>query len=144
MATQPQTQIDQMKQVGRTIIEEGLSKGNVDVLDRTHTEKCVWHGPGGQEIRGRDAVKEMVRGYVTAFPDMRMTIEHMVGEGDLLAVHWRVVGTHDGPLGDVPATGKKVDLRGHIIARFERGRVAEEFEVFDELAMLRQLGLADS
>jgi steroid delta-isomerase-like uncharacterized protein len=144
MATEAQTQADLMKRIARRVIEEGLNNGNVDVFDQTHSEDCVWHGPGGRELKGRQAIKEMVRGYVEAFPDMRMTIEHEVAEGDLLATHWHVVGTHNGPLGETPPTGKRIDIHGYIIARFERGKVAEEFEVFDELRMLQQLGLAAS
>jgi steroid delta-isomerase-like uncharacterized protein len=144
MATQPQTQIDLMKRTSKKIFEEGLNVGNVDVFDETHAEDCVWHGPGGRELRGRAAVKEMVSGYIEAFPDMRMTIQHEVAEGNQLAIHWRVTGTHNGPLGDSPATGKKIQIDGYIIARFERGKIVEEFELFDELAMLQQLGLAES
>lgn len=143
MATQPQTQIDLMKRTSRKIFEEGLNAGKVDVFDETHAEDCVWHGPGGRELRGRAAVKDMVSGYMTAFPDMRMTIQHEVAEGNQIAIHWRVTGTHKGPLGEAPATGKKVKIDGYIFARFERGKIVEEFEIFDELAMLRQLGLAD-
>jgi len=144
MATEAQTQADLMKRVARKVIEEGLNTGNVDVFDQTHTQDCVWHGPGGRELRGLPAIKEMAQGYVKAFPDMRMTIEHQVAEGNLLATHWRVIGTHKGPLGKTAPTGKSVDIHGYIIARFDRGKVAEEFEVFDELAMLQQLGLAPS
>jgi predicted ester cyclase len=43
---------------------------------------------------------------------MKMTVEHEVAEGDMLATHWRAVGTHDGPMGDIPATGRTVDISG--------------------------------
>jgi steroid delta-isomerase-like uncharacterized protein len=144
MTTQPQTQIDLMKRTSKRIFEEGLNVGRVEVFDETHAEDCAWHGPGGRELRGRAAIKEMVGGYMKAFPDMRMTIQHEVAEGNQLATHWRVTGTHEGPLGDTPATGKRIEIDGYIIARFERGKVVEEFEMFDELSMLQQLGLAES
>ena len=68
-----------------------------------------------------------------------MTVENEVAEGTLLATEWRAVGTHDGPLEDIPPTGNTIDIRGHAIARFDRGKVVEVFEVFDELAMLQQI-----
>ena len=144
MSTQPQTQADLMKRVARKIVEEGVNRGDVDVYEEAYASGCVWHGPGQREIRGVKGLKEMVSGYLTAFPDLRMTIEHLVAEDDRLAIHWRCVGTHDGPLGETPATGKKVDIRGHAVLRFERGKVVEEFEIFDELEMLKQIGVVDA
>jgi hypothetical protein len=48
------------------------------------------------------------------------------------------------PPGEIPASGKKVDIRGLLIARFARGKVVEEVELFDELRMLRQIGVIES
>lgn len=143
MSTETQTQTDLMKRINHRILTEALNGRNLDVFDETHSADCAYHGPGGREIHGLDGIKDMVSGYLTAFPDMKMTTEQEVAEGNLLATHWRAVGTHDGPLGDVPPTGNPIDIRGHNIARFERGKIVEEFEVFDELGMLQQLGLAD-
>lgn len=143
MSTEPQTQVDLMKRVTRKVIE-ALNQANPDTLDETHDPNAVWHGPGGKEIRGITGIKEMVSGYTTAFPDLKMTVEDLVAEGDRIACHWRVVGTHDGPLGDIPATGRKIDIHGHIVSRFKRGKIVEEFESFDELGMLKQLGVVEA
>lgn len=61
-------------------------------------------------------------------------------EEDLITNHWTVTGTHDGPLEDLEPTGRTIDISGLIIARFEGGKIAEEWEVFDELRMLQQMG----
>ena len=140
MSTERQTQADQMKRVSRTIIERAVSAGDLDALEEAYAPDIVWHGPGGREIKGIQGMKEMISEYRRAFPDLRMTLERQVIEGDAMAVEWRCVGTHDGPLGDIRPTGKRVDIRGHVMARFKRGRIVEEFEVFDELRMLRQIG----
>lgn len=139
MAAKTETQSDQMKRQGRRLFEI-VNGRKLDALDEIYTTNVVWHGPGAREIRGIQGVREMINGYLTAFPDVRMTIEHQVAEGNLLATEWRAKGTHKGPLGDIAPTGKTVDIRGHVIARYERGKVVEEFEVFDELQMLRQIG----
>lgn len=143
MSTETQTQVDLMKRVARRVID-AVTQGNLDAFEETHDPNAVWHGPGGQEIRGIAGIKEMVSGYTTAFPDMEMTVEHLLAEGDTVACHWKVIGTHDGPLGDIPATGKKIDIHGHVVARFKRGKIVEEFEVFDELAMLKQIGAVEA
>jgi steroid delta-isomerase-like uncharacterized protein len=143
MATQPQTQADQMKAVGRRIIDEVLNRHNVDAMNEFYAPNTVWHGPGGQELKGLTQVREMVQGYLTAFPDLHMTTVLQVAEGDKCATAWRVFGTNDGPLGDTPPTHKSMQIAGHVIARFEGGKIAEEWEVFDELAMFKQLGLIE-
>lgn len=143
MSTEAQTQADLMKRLSRRVIDDGLNAGNVDAFDEAYHTDCVFYGPGGREFHNLAELKEMVSGYVTAFPDMRMTIEQQVAEGNLLATHWRVIGTHDGPLGDIPPTGKRVDIRGHSLSTFERGKISAVSEVWDEHAMIRQLGLAD-
>jgi len=143
MSTEKQTQADQMKRASRTIIEKAVTGRDLDVLDQVYSPDLVWHGPGGREIKGLEGMKEMISGYQAAFPDLRMTAERQIAEGDTLAVEWRCVGTHDGPLGDIPPTGKRIDIRGHVMARFERGKIVEEFEVFDELRMLQQVGAVE-
>ena len=78
--------------------------------------------------------------YVAAFPDMKLTVHHMIGEGDTLGVFWTATGTQSGNLGDFPASGKSVKFTGNALVRFENGKFAEEWENFDELAMMQQIG----
>ena len=143
MSTERQTQADQMKRATRTIVERAVTGGELDALDQVYSPELLWHGPGGREIRGVNGMKEMIAGYRAAFPDLEMTVEREVAEGNTLAVEWRCVGTHTGPLGDIPPTGRRIDIRGHVMARFERGKIVEEFEVFDELYMLQQIGAVE-
>lgn len=123
-----------------TRLMEGVATGNLEVFDTALTDDYVWHGNGGQEL-DRAGTKEMVGGYVTAFPDMEFTVLNMMTDGDRLSVMWTVAGTHNGPMGDVPATGKSVKMRGHVHCRFEGDKIAEEWELFDQALMMEQLGL---
>ena len=66
--------------------------------------------------------------------------EQLVVEGDLISTRWRATGTHDGPLDNIEPTGKKIDINGQVIMRFEGSKIAEEWESFDEVAMLQQIG----
>ena len=79
----------------------------------------------------------MIEGYLTAFPDLHMSVEQRVVEGNLISTRWNVTGTHDGPLGDIEPTGKKIGIAGQLTMRFEGTKIAEEREVFDEVAMLK-------
>jgi predicted ester cyclase len=86
--------------------------------------------------------KQMVAGLLAAFPDLRFTIEDQVIAGDKVATRWAAEGTHTGPLGEVPPTGKRVRIDGLILDRVVGDRVVERWEQWDQMGMLQQLGLA--
>lgn len=120
--------------------EEGINKGNTDLIDALLAPDIVWHGPGGRELRGRAALKEMVAMYLAAFPDMRVSVEDQVAEGDKVVTRFTGRGTHKGDLEGVAPTGNPISVTGISIDRFEGGKLVEEWENFDELAMMQQIG----
>lgn len=111
------------------------------LADDVFTGDVVFHGAvAGGDLRGVEAAKEFIAGYRTAFPDARSTVEEQVAEGDRVATRWRARGTHRGPLGDVPATGREFVMEGITIERVEGDRIAEIWVARDELGLMRQLG----
>ena len=138
---QPMTEAEEMRRIVSRVFNEVVNGQNLDLLPQVCTEDYAWHGPGGLDLTGIDQLREMVEGYLTAFPDLHMTVEQQVTEGNLICTRWRATGTHDGPLEDIEPTGKKIDIAGQIIMRFEGNKIAEEWELFDELAMLKQIGV---
>jgi steroid delta-isomerase-like uncharacterized protein len=88
-------------------------------------------------LEGLRALFELLRG---AFPDLHMTIEHLLGEGDMIALHWTATGTHLGEFRGFPPTGKRVRLRELAHFRFEEGRVREAWFAPDSLGLMIQLG----
>jgi predicted ester cyclase len=81
-------------------------------------------------------------GLLRAFPDLHLTIEDQLVEGDRVAFRWSATGTHTGPLGAAPPTGKSVALDGLILDRLADGKVVERWEQWDQSLMLQQLGFA--
>jgi predicted ester cyclase len=144
MSTQTQTQTDLMKRTLRRMLDEVLNLSNLDALVDFYDADMLWHGPGGKEIVGLEELKEMIGGYLAAFPDLRMSVTRQVAEGDLLCTHWLMLGTNDGALGEIPATGKSIEMEGIAISRFEGSKIVEEWEHFDELGMLQQIGVVES
>ncbi len=140
MSTQPMTEAEGMRRTTTRTFEEMVNGRNLDLIPQLYTEDFTWHGPGGRDLTGIDQLREMVEGYLTAFPDLHMTVEQQMVEGNLISCRWRATGTHDGPLEDIEPTGKTINISGLVIARFRGTKIAEEWEVFDELRMLQQIG----
>jgi predicted ester cyclase len=68
-------------------------------------------------------------------------VEDQVAEGDTVATRWRAHGTHGGPIGGLPPTGREFTIDGVTIERFEAGRIVEVWVARDELRLMRQLGV---
>jgi predicted ester cyclase len=120
---------------------EGLNRGDVSGADEAFARDCVIHITGSPDL-GVDAFKQMVSALLAAFPDIRFTIEEQIVAGDKVATRWTAAATNTGSLGDVPPTGKSVRIDGLILDRVADGKVVERWEQWDQMGMLRQLGLA--
>jgi steroid delta-isomerase-like uncharacterized protein len=122
---------------------EGLNRGDVSAADAAFAPDCVVHITGVAEpLRGVGPWKELISGLLRAFPDLHLTIEDQLVQGDRVAFRWRASGTHTGPLGAAPATGRSIQLDGLILDRVADGRVQERWEQWDQSLMLQQLGFA--
>lgn len=108
-------------------------------------ENAVDHeGIPGMDTNGPDGFVRIVSMLRGAFPDLKADISHMVSEGDLVVAHYRMSGTHQGTLSfgqPIPATGKRVDLEGFDLMRFENGKAVEHWGAFDSGQLMQQLGL---
>ena len=88
-----------------------------------------------------EAWTQFLAGFVEGFPDLRITVEDAVGEGDLVAQRVHFEGTHTGEFQGLPPTQRKVSFSGLELNRFVEGRVAEHWFQLDGLSLLQQLGL---
>ena len=129
------------KTVLRRIYEEVFNKGNLEAVDDLHAANFAYHGPGGVELKGRAEAKEYVRAFRAAFPDVCVTVENMVAEGDYVAHRARFTGTHRGDWMGIPPTGKRVDVTLNVLSRFVGGKEAEAWEELDMLSFMQQLGV---
>jgi steroid delta-isomerase-like uncharacterized protein len=138
-AAEPQTG-ERYMAIARRWFTEGWT-GNLAMADGIFSEDVHTNG-----VRvGVAGPVGRIRDRLTAFPDLTTSIEDMFVSGDKLAVTliWR--GTHTGPYGGVPATGKRVEVRDTAIWHFKDGKVAEILTLQDQFALLKQIGyLPDS
>ncbi len=123
--------------------EEMVNSGNLDLVDEIYASDAAYHGPDG-DLSGPAAIREMVTGYLTALPDVQATVDQIVASGDEVFARISVRGTQTGPLGDFPPSGKPVEMTLLQFVCIEDGRIAEEWEQFDMLGMLQQIGAIPS
>ncbi len=129
------------KEVVRRHYEQGVNKGDIAVATECFAAEYINHIPGQSEpLRGIPAWEKFFRSLRAAFPDLTTTIEHLVGEGDMVAVRhvWR--GTHEGHYEGISPTRRPVIFTGADIYRIVDEKIVEEWSEFDELGLLRQLG----
>lgn len=123
---------------------DAMNSGDLEFMSRTADEifepDVRQHSP--VEATGVQAIKEMVfERLYRAFPDLHITLEDMIEEGDKVAVKDLVTGTHLGEFNGLPPTGKSVSYREIFIARFANGRIAEAWGVVDVFTQMKQLGV---
>ncbi len=123
-------------------MSEAWTRGNLDIIDELVASDYVMHDPSQPgEIRGREALKQYIVAFRTAFPDLQMAFDDMVVENDSVATRVRLKGTHNGPLVGIPATGREVSVWGLSIDRLQDGKIVETHVIFDLTGLLRQIGI---
>ena len=121
---------------------EIANQRNPDLIEEVYPPDFVWHEPD-QDIRGYEQAKQFVSTFFAAFPDLNITVEDLIGEGDKVVSRYTIRGTHQGETEDFgPPTGRQIELEGITIHRIEDGKIVEEWERYDNLSLLQQLGLA--
>jgi steroid delta-isomerase-like uncharacterized protein len=129
------------KAISRRVVDEIFNAGRFEAADELVTENFVGHDPALPEpMMGPEGLKRQAEGYRSAFPAMRITIEDEIAEGDRVVTRWTARGTHEGELFGIPATGREATVTGMTIDRIVDGRIAEQWNSWDALGLLQQLG----
>jgi len=127
------------KEIARSFFEEVIGQGRLDKYTESHAKDFVAHG------ESRDGTLEEDMGAAKderkALPDMKVEVNQILAERDLVAVYWTVSGTNTQPGMGFPATGKKIRINGMTIFLFKAGKICEEWSVWDMLSVMRQAGL---
>jgi len=133
------------KNIVRRFVQEVWNEGKLEVADEVLAADYIEYPSTPDDSKpvepcGPDGMKRFVQMFLSAFPDMTFTIEHMVAEGDKVAVHLVGQGTHKGELHGLPPTGKRVRVGGAAIHRIEGDKIVETYQVVDRLSLREQLG----
>ena len=137
---------EQNKAASKRVLEEGFNEGNLAVIDEFVDPSAVDHDPSVPErmrsMRGPEYVKQIVSMYRTAFPDLHITVDDQIAEGDKVCSRWHSDGTHRGELEGLAPTNTRGSITGISIDRFENGKIVESWTEWDNLGLARQLGAA--
>ena len=129
------------KDVIRRFIEEVLNEGRFEQLDELVLEDFVELDPLPGQSPGRSGLQEVIRQMRGAFPDMHWVIEEIIGEADKVCTRFTWTGTQRGPFVGVPATGRRVTVKGVVIDRLHTGKMADSRILMDTMGMMQQLGV---
>jgi steroid delta-isomerase-like uncharacterized protein len=123
-------------------VYEMINSGDTSGMDSVLAADAVDHEEmPGIEGTARERFAAFIGIFRTAFPDIKMTADDVVADGDMVAVRYTVRGTHQGELLGIPATGRRVEVGGFDLMRFENGVIAEHWGLSDSMAMMQQLGV---
>jgi predicted ester cyclase len=124
--------------------DEVWSEGKLDLVDELFGPDYVGRPAGPEEtVRGPEGVKEYVGRMRAGVPNLTVTVEDQVVDGDKVATRWTAQGTHNGELMGIDPTGLAATVTGITIQRIgDAGQIVEGWTNWDMLGMLQQLGAA--
>jgi len=129
----------------KSLVERSLevwNKGNMALVDELYTPNFKLHLLTRDNVdrEGTEAFKEHVNFLRTAYPDMKFESDELIVSDDKVIMLVNFTGTNTGPRGDVPPTGKNVEVSIVIITRIDDGKIAEEWWYENMTSVFRQLG----
>jgi steroid delta-isomerase-like uncharacterized protein len=134
---------DQNKATVRQFYEEVFNTGNVENLDKYIAADAIDHqvAPGKTDPQPcQEAVKEYLSAFHKAFPDLKVTVQDIIAEGDKVVARCTMTGTQKGEFMGMPATGKTFSIQVIDIIRFKDGKCVEHWGLSDDAGMMQQLG----
>jgi steroid delta-isomerase-like uncharacterized protein len=114
-------------------------KGKLELIDELIDPSFEGHDPLMGTTK-RDGLRESVKSYRAAFPDLKFEVNALVTEGNFVAVRWTARGTHRGELMGIQPTGKSTEVTGIDLAELRNGKIVSLHGQFDALGLMRQIG----
>lgn len=132
-------------QTNKDVVRRGfdaLDDRDREAFVELHADDAVMHA-FGEEVRGIEAIAEVEFAYFDAFPDLVLTLEALLAEGDTVAARWAVAGTHQGEFMGVEPTGEEFEFGAIGMFRVDDGEITEAWLEADRLGHLEQLAAVE-
>ena len=134
---------EENKALARRFYEEVWDRGNTDFAFEVFAEDYVRHDLRPTEaLPGPEGQKRIADDFRAAFPDLRVNVDLVIGDGDFVVGRWTATGTHSGSWGALEPTGRRATFSAVNIFRFDHGKVVEIWNHRDDLGLREQLGAA--
>jgi steroid delta-isomerase-like uncharacterized protein len=127
----------------RRWFEEVWNQGKIQTVKELLDEHATGFGQAGSGtgIHGPADFIPFVERLRGAFPDIAVTVEDAFGEDEKVVVRWSATMTHTGPNLGIPPTKRKAHITGMTMAQIKKGKIVAGWDNWDQLTMLRQLGV---
>ena len=129
------------KEIARRFGADVWGRGDAAAIDELFAADIVDHNAFPGQPPGAEGVKQIVALFRAAFPDLQITNEEILADGDRAVLRWSARGTHQGELAGIPATGRQVRMTGIDILRIAEGKVVERWGEYSSLELMQQLGV---
>ena len=130
------------RQSWEVVTEESLDTLE-DALAEVYADDFILH-EAGEDIVGIEGLTQFVSIMRSALPDLRITLEDDMAEGDKVVTRWIGQGTHQGELMGIAPTGNQVTITGITIHRIDDAKIVEEWSNWDALGLMQQIGAVPS
>lgn len=119
------------------------NNGEISITGDIITSDFVRYEPGSDPVVGPQGLSKDIIDLRQRFPDLVITFEENIFDGNTMVVHWRFRGTNLGQDREtgMEATGKKVDYKGVDVLHIKDGKISKDYAYFDQVTLLQQLGL---
>ena len=131
------------KELVRKIFHEGINKQQHAAIESIIDPGYINHGIPG-DARGAEGFSQIVRQFTDSFPDLTITLEEVIGDGDTVATRGTWTGTHKGDFMGMPSTGKQVKVSFMDFWKFRNGKAVENWVQMDIAGLMQQLGAMPS
>lgn len=129
------------EQIVRDFFAKFWNQHNLNVADQLLTADHANHGAIEEQFpQGAEGFKVFASTFFAAFPDLHFDIQSLKDEGDTVKIEWVGVGTHQGDLMGMPATGIKATVHGKNHYRIANGKIAETWAEWNPQELMSQLG----
>lgn len=129
------------KNLVRRFVEEVFNNRNLDAIEAFLAPDLVDHTLPPSLPPTTEGSKQGVSMFLKAFPDLRITIDDLVAEGDRVIIRYTSRGVQRGSFGGLPPSGRRVEVSSYLTARIANGKIVEMWGLDDRLAMIQQLGM---
>jgi steroid delta-isomerase-like uncharacterized protein len=128
-------------QVIRRWFDEVWNQGRMEAIDELFAADGIAYGLGeaGKDVHGAAGFKPFVHRIRNAFPDIHITVDDTINEGDKIAARFTATMTHTGDDLGFPATGKRVTVSGISFTRIAKGQIVQGWNNWDIYGMMQQL-----